>query len=247
MDGYYKDKQLELNREIHIFGDITKKHIAEVHEKMAYLQKQIIMGAIEEHQAELMARLKLITENKPAISTFKKVVQCDLSDWQILNKLNDSEMTPEIKQLNDDIARLESFMAPDMKIKIWLNSGGGTITDGLALIDMINSCEFDVEIVATGDIMSMAIPILASGSPGCRYATENTMFMMHASNCGAVGGVSDLVSTTKYLKLLDKKVKKIICKRTKLKSKEYDKYESSTPYYFDAKRALEIGLIDEIL
>lgn len=247
-DGYYKDKQLELSREIQIFGDVTKRHIAEVHEKLSYLKSQIMFGAVEEKRDEFIQRLNTLKELSKDIYQYKdKNPDTELSDWEIAIEIMGTVKTTEMQAYLTIINDLTDYCRPEGKVTIWLNSGGGSIIDGLALIDMIDTFDIPVEIIATGEVQSMGIPILAAGTKGHRCATANTVFMMHEGCSGIYGGPPELERGAEFLKMLEKKVKKIVVKRTKLKAREYDKLNVHLPYYFDAKEALEIGLIDQII
>jgi ATP-dependent Clp protease protease subunit len=221
--------------------------MADIHEKLSYLKATVKYGEIEDHRDMLLGRLEALRNFRTNIKEYKKICETDKTDWEILCHLKDADLTPDMKMLIEAVDQCEQLLDIDDKITIWINSGGGNIIDGLAVIDMIDSCEFPVEMIATGEIQSMAIPLIASGTKGYRFATKNTIFMMHDSACGAYGGSSELTATTGFLKMLDKKIKSIILKRTNIKSKEYDQYNKYTPYYFDAKKALEHGIIDGII
>lgn len=249
VDAHYKDKLLECSRQIQVFGPITKRHMADIHERILYLKATVKYGGIEDQRDIFLQRLEALKNSKDTIAEYRKMLDLDeeVSDWEILKDINEKSVSNDMKILLDAIGQCDKILEMDDQITIWLNSGGGNIIDGLAIIDMINSCEFPVEIIATGEIQSMAIPIIASGTKGYRKATKNAIFMMHDSACGAYGGANEIDATSGFLKMLDKKIKAIVVKRTNLKAKQFDELNQYTPYYFDAKKALELGIIDEII
>jgi ATP-dependent protease ClpP protease subunit len=112
---------------------------------------------------------------------------------------------------------------------------------------MMDNCECPVEIIATGHVMSAGVPILMCGTQGYRAATKNCLFMCHNSITGAEGNYNDLMAEAGMIDSLDKRLKNIALTRTKITKKKYAEMDLATSYYFDAKEALKLGIIDYII
>ena len=237
---------LEFAREIQMFGYICKEHTAEIHSTLRYLETSIFHDIINTQRDELLGKLEILKANKELIRTLQDDNPETSTDWETFLQHKKLRNTPEMELLITESNKLVGALDPMRHVTIHLNSGGGSVLDGLAIIDIIQSTKIPVEIIATGEVQSMAVPILASAT-GTRYATKNTIFMMHDSHGGAEGNAEDLRIRADVMEILENKIKKIMIKHTKLKSKQYDKLNKREAYYFDAKKALELGIIDEIV
>jgi ATP-dependent Clp protease protease subunit len=88
---------------------------------------------------------------------------------------------------------------PKSDIVMYINSPGGVIYDGLAIIDTMNLIKPDIVTIAIGNSASMATVILASGTKGKRFALPNATVHMHQPLGGAEGQASDIAITANYL------------------------------------------------
>ena len=90
-----------------------------------------------------------------------------------------SEVTPEsANSIVAELLYLES-VNPDLDITMYINSPGGTITDGMAIFDTMQAIKPDVSTVCIGMAASMASFLLAGGTKGKRYAMPNAEVMIH--------------------------------------------------------------------
>lgn len=133
-------------------------------------------------------------------------------------------------------------------ITAYVNSEGGTPDAMLGLIDHMHILESPVKTVCIQEASSCGALILAAGTPGMRYATANSKVMIHECWIDEMTGVaSDLVTESKSLKKLNKKLTELLAKFTgQSVDTIYEDYKKGDKY-FSAKQAKEYGLIDHVL
>lgn len=131
-------------------------------------------------------------------------------------------------------------------INLYINSGGGSITAGMAIYDTMNYINCDVSTVCVGQAASMASFILAAGAKGKRYAMPSSQIMIHSPSGGAVGKADVVMSEAEHLKKIKNRVVTMLAKLT---NNSYETMEKELSYdnFMFVDRALEIGLIDKIL
>ena len=131
-------------------------------------------------------------------------------------------------------------------IYIYINSPGGVVTDGFALIDAVNRLKSNVIYVAQGQAASMAAFILASGKKGNRKATPNTEIMLHQVLGGMSGQASDIELAARQIKKTKNKINSLLSEWT---GKDVETIEKDTDrdYFMSAEEALAYGIIDEIV
>ena len=135
---------------------------------------------------------------------------------------------------------------PDNPITIYINSPGGNISDGLAIYDVMNKIKCPVHTMVMGIAASMAAFILSSGSRGKRYALPNASIMIHQPRGGAEGQAADVEIVAKRLAFLREELYKIMAANTGMSYEEMA-YACDRDNYLTAKKALEMGFIDEII
>ncbi len=148
--------------------------------------------------------------------------------------------------LKSQILYLESI---DSKkdISIYINSPGGSVYDGLGLLDIIEYVKPDIVTVNTGLAASMAAVILCSGKKGKRKALKRSRTMIHQPMGGGwVQQASDLEIEVKEINDLKKGLYEIISERT---GHPYTKVlkDGDRDYWMDAKSAKNYGMIDKII
>jgi len=131
-------------------------------------------------------------------------------------------------------------------IMIYINSPGGIIYAGLAIIDTINHVSCDVTTIGIGTVASMATLILASGTKGKRHALPNSMIHMHQPYGGVKGQATDIEIEAKEIIRLKNLSAKILAKTTG-KSKDKIMKDFDRDYHMTAKEAKKYGIIDKII
>ena len=138
---------------------------------------------------------------------------------------------------------------PDKEIYFYINSPGGSITDGMAIVDTMNYIKCPVETVCVGLAASMGAVLLTAGEKGKRFAMPNSEIMIHQPLIGG-GGLQGQATEIKihadHLVRKREKLNKFLSERT---GKPLDVIEKDTERdnYMTAEEALEYGLIDGIM
>ena len=128
-------------------------------------------------------------------------------------------------------------------ISIYINSPGGSITDGLAIYDTMNLVKSNVNTICTGMAASMAAVLLSSGAK--RYALPHSRIMIHQPVGGAIGQTSDILIEAKLMESMRTELFEILAKNSG-KSIEQIATDADRDCWLTAKEALDYGLIDEI-
>lgn len=137
---------------------------------------------------------------------------------------------------------------PAEPITVWLNTEGGSLTDGLAIYDTIVNLPSPVLIYATGLCASAGLIILSAGD--YRAATASTTFYYHQPVIeeNFINSIKDMDELQSYYSASKEKLDQIIKDKTKMKKSVWNKnFEAKTAYYFYADQALEFNLIDKIV
>ena len=138
---------------------------------------------------------------------------------------------------------------PDKEIHFYINSPGGSIVDGMAIVDTMNYIKCPVSTICVGMAASMGSVLLACGAKGKRYATPNSEILIHQpliGGHGLSGQATDIKIHTDHLIKTREKLNKLLSEKT---GKPIDQIWADTERdnYMTAEEALEYGLIDGIL
>jgi ATP-dependent Clp protease, protease subunit len=146
------------------------------------------------------------------------------------------------------IAQLLFLQSEDPKkdIKIYINSPGGHVSAGLAIIDTMNHIKNDVSTVCVGMAASMGAVILASGAKGKRYSLPNSEIIIHQPLGGAQGQATDIQITAKQILKLKEKLNKMMAERTGKTFAEIER-DADRDYYMSADEAKKYGIVDKVL
>lgn len=149
---------------------------------------------------------------------------------------------------NTVIAQLLFLQSEDSKkdIRLYINSPGGHVTAGLAIIDTMNHIKNDVSTVCVGMAASMAAVILASGAKGKRFSLPNSEIMIHQPLGGAQGQATDIQITAKQILKLKEKLNKMLSDKTGKTVAEVER-DADRDYYMSAEEAKKYGLIDKVM
>lgn len=135
---------------------------------------------------------------------------------------------------------------PKKDISLYINSPGGSVTDGMAIYDTMNFLQCDVVTYCVGQAASMATLLLAAGTKGKRYALPNSRVMMHQPTGGATGQTSDISIAAKEILRWRERMNELIASHTN-KTAEEVAVDSDRDFYLTAKDALEYGLVDKVI
>ena len=136
----------------------------------------------------------------------------------------------------------------DKEISLYINSPGGSITDGMAIVDTINYIKCPVSTICVGMAASMGAVLLASGAKGKRFATPNAEILIHQPliSGGLSGQTTEIKIHADHMVRTREKLNKLLSERTG-QSLETIERDTERDNYMTAEEALEYGLIDGIL
>ena len=172
--------------------------------------------------------------------------------YDIYSKLLESRIIFISGEINDilsnlvisELLYLDSINHND--INIYINSPGGSVTSGLAIIDTMNYIKSDVRTTVVGMAASMASLILASGEKGKRYSLKNSEVMIHQPIGNTSGQATDIEIHAKRIINKKKMLNKMLASLT---NQPLDKITEDTERdkYLSSKEALDYGIIDKII
>lgn len=155
--------------------------------------------------------------------------------------------------INDDVANIVTSQLmylnsvdPESDIKLFINSPGGSVIDGLAIYDVMNWVDCDVATYTMGMAASMGSVLTSSGEKGKRFALPNSTIMIHQVSSGAQGQNADIQIAAKESQKWQNILYRILAENTG-KTFEQIEEDADRDHWFMAKDALEYGLIDEII
>ena len=157
--------------------------------------------------------------------------------------------TPIFDQVaNSNIAQMLHLERedPDRDISLYINSPGGEVHAGLAILDAMQLNRCDVATYCVGLCASMATVLLSSGTPSKRYAMPNSTIHMHQLLGGVQGQASDIEIEAREAIRLNERLRNILAANTG-QDPERIKQDFDRNFYMNAQAAKEYGMIDEIL
>lgn len=138
---------------------------------------------------------------------------------------------------------------PDKEIYLYINSPGGSITDGMAIVDTMNYIKCPVSTICVGMAASMGAVLLASGQKGKRYALPNAEILIHQpliAGGGLSGQTTEIKIHADHMVRTREKLNKLLSERTGQDIATIER-DTERDNYLTAEEALKYGLIDEIL
>lgn len=135
---------------------------------------------------------------------------------------------------------------PKKDIHLYVNSPGGSVTAGLAIIDTMNHIKNDVSTICVGLAASMGAMILSSGAKGKRFALSNSEVMIHQPWTQAAGQASDIEIRAKHVLKSKDTLQKMIAKNSGQPLSKVEK-DMDRDYFMSADEAKKYGVIDKVL
>ena len=135
---------------------------------------------------------------------------------------------------------------PDKDIQFYINSPGGSITDGMAIYDTMQYIKCDVSTICVGMCASMAAFLLSSGAKGKRLALPNSEIMIHQPSAGTQGQITDMAIHLKRLEIIKKRMNVLLADNCG-RSVEEVTADCERDNFMTADEAKEYGLIDKII
>jgi len=156
-------------------------------------------------------------------------------------------------EVNDQVANLIIaqllFLESEDKtsdIKLYINSPGGSVYAGLAMLDTMNLITPDVSTICVGMAASMGAVLLSAGTKGKRFALPNSKIMIHQGSAGFSGTPSDIEITAREVLKSRQKLDEILAENTG-KSIEVVHKDTDRDYWMSAAEAKSYGVIDSVV
>lgn len=146
------------------------------------------------------------------------------------------------------IAQLLFLESEDAKkdIYLYINSPGGSVTDGMAIYDTMQHIKPDVATLCVGMAASMGAVLLAGGAKGKRFALPNSRVMIHQVLGGAQGQASDVEIHAREILRWKQVLNQLLSEHTGQSLEKVEK-DTDRDYFMAAQMAKEYGLVDEVL
>lgn len=135
---------------------------------------------------------------------------------------------------------------PKKDIHLYINSPGGSVTAGLAILDTMGFVKADVSTICVGIAASMGAVLLSAGAKGKRFALPNSEVMIHQVMGGAEGQASDIAINAKHILRTKETLNKILSKNTGQTVTQIEK-DSDRDYWMTSDEAKKYGIIDDIV
>jgi ATP-dependent Clp protease protease subunit len=155
--------------------------------------------------------------------------------------------------INDDVANIIIaqllFLEKENDkedIQMFINTPGGHIHSGLAIVDTMNYIKCDISTIAVGMAASMGSILLSMGTKGKRFALPNSKILIHQPLGGVEGQASDIAIEAEEILKMKQKLNSMLAKVTGQSLKQIEK-DVDRDKYFTAKEAKNYGLIDKVI
>ena len=134
---------------------------------------------------------------------------------------------------------------PDKDISLYINSPGGSVTDGMAIYDTMKYIKCDVATICIGQAASMGAFLLSSGTKGKRYALANSEIMIHQPSGGVSGQATEIAIVAERILKIRAKMNQILAENTQ-QPLEKIQQDVERDFYMEASQAKEYGIIDKV-
>ena len=156
-------------------------------------------------------------------------------------------------EINDDVANLVvaqllflEMEDPESDISLYINSPGGSVTAGMAIVDTMNYVKCDVATICMGMAASMGAFLLAGGAKGKRYALPNAEIMIHQPSGGSQGQCTDIQIQAEQILKIKRNLNRILADNTG-KDIETIERDCERDHFMSAQEAMEYGIIDKVI
>ena len=173
-------------------------------------------------------------------------------EWDIYSRLLKDRIVFVPTEIDDFVANsvVAQFLFlesedPDKDIQMYINSPGGVVTAGLAIVDTMNLVRCPVSTMCIGQASSMGAVLLAVGAKGQRYALPNARIMIHQPLGGARGQATDIEIQAREIKKVKDTLTDMLVEATG-QSRERLSSDIERDFYLSAIEAKEYGIIDEV-
>lgn len=131
-------------------------------------------------------------------------------------------------------------------ISLYINSPGGSVTAGLAILDTMNYIKCDVSTICLGECASMGAVLLSAGAKGKRYALPNSMVLIHQPSGGAQGQQTEIEIVADFMRKTRDRLNNILAQNTGQPIEVIER-DTERDNYMTAQQAMEYGLVDHVI
>ena len=135
---------------------------------------------------------------------------------------------------------------PEKDISFYINSPGGSVTDGMAIYDTMQYIKCDVSTICIGMAASMGAFLLSAGTKGKRMALPNAEIMIHQPSAGTQGQITDMAIHLRRLEVIKKRMNRILADNCG-KDVETVTMDCERDNFMTAEEAVAYGLIDKVI
>lgn len=135
---------------------------------------------------------------------------------------------------------------PKKDIQLYINSPGGSVTDGMAIYDTMRFLSCEIKTYCMGQAASMATVLLAAGTPGKRYALPHSRVMIHQPQGGATGQTSDISIAAREILRWKETLNQVLSEHSGQSVERIDR-DADRDYFMTANEAKEYGLVDQVI
>ena len=135
---------------------------------------------------------------------------------------------------------------PEKDIQFYINSPGGSVSDGLMIFDTMNHIKPDVQTICMGMSASMGAFLLAAGTKGKRFILPNAEVMIHQPSGGAQGQSTDIQIAAQHIQRTKDRLNKILSEKTGQPIEKVAK-DTDRDNWMTAEEAVEYGIVDQIM
>ena len=135
---------------------------------------------------------------------------------------------------------------PDKEIQFYINSPGGSVTDGMAIYDTMQYVKCEVSTICVGMAASMGAFLLSSGAKGKRLVLPNAEIMIHQPSAGTQGQITDMAIHLRRLEIIKTRMNRILSENTG-NPIEVVTADCERDNFMTAQEAMEYGLIDKVI
>lgn len=146
------------------------------------------------------------------------------------------------------IAQLLHLESQDSEkdISLYINSPGGSVTAGLAILDTMNYIKCDVSTICLGECASMGAVLLSAGAKGKRYCLPNSMVLIHQPSGGAQGQQTEIQIVADFMRKTRDRLNNILASNTG-QPLEVIERDTERDNYMTAEEAMTYGLVDKVI
>lgn len=177
----------------------------------------------------------------------------EIRPWDIYSRLLKDRIIFIGTPINDYvanavIAQLLFLQMEDAKkdIHLYINSPGGSVTDGMAIYDTMGFLQCDIVTYCVGMAASMSTVLVAAGTKGKRFALPNSRVMIHQPSGGAGGQTADIAIAAREILRWRKTLNEALAGATGKSAEQIEK-DSDRDYYMSALEAKEYGIVDHVV